>query len=283
LKPGWRGFILTTIFFNFFIGWASSASERVELFPGGLAFLRAKAEDKEAFFRGYRFIPVEYHGKKGFLIAAPLETPPGNYPVVIKGAGERTVTATVRPKNYPMEHLKLPEKMVRFPPEIIWRIKRELATIKAILSQQESFCHWDKPFELPARGRITSPFGLKRILNGEPRSPHAGIDIGLPAGTPVKAAQDGRVVLTGEFYLPGKVVILSHGCGVYTYYAHLSKILVSKGDKVKGGQVIGLSGASGRATGPHLHFGLYISGIKVDPLYAIKLLKEEAYGPRPGG
>lgn len=255
----------------------------MELFPGGLAFLRAKAEDKEAFFRGYRFIPVEYHGKKGFLIAAPLETPPGNYPVVIKGAGERTVTATVRPKNYPMEHLKLPEKMVRFPPEIIWRIKRELATIKAILSQQESFCHWDKPFELPARGRITSPFGLKRILNGEPRSPHAGIDIGLPAGTPVKAAQDGRVVLTGEFYLPGKVVILSHGCGVYTYYAHLSKILVSKGDKVKGGQVIGLSGASGRATGPHLHFGLYISGIKVDPLYAIKLLKEEAYGPRPGG
>ena len=281
MRSGWKGYILILLI-SFLVGGRVLASERVELFPGGVAFIEARAGEREALFRGHRFPLLYYHGTKGFLIAAPLGTPPGDYTVVIKGAGRRTVKVAVRPKEYPEEHLRLPERMVRFSPEVLRRVKRDLAIIKGVLSRPGSVCRWHKPFRLPVQGRITSPFGLKRILNGEPRSPHSGIDIGVPEGTPIKASQDGTVVLTGEFYLPGKVIILSHGCGVYTYYAHLSKILVAEGDKVKAGQVIGLSGSSGRATGPHLHFGLYLSGIKVDPLYAIKLL-EEAYGPRPGG
>lgn len=281
MRSGWKGYILILLI-SFLVGGRVLASEGAELFPGGVAFIEARAGEREALFRGHRFPLLYYQGTRGFLIAAPLGTPPGDYTVVIKGAGRRSVKVRVRPKEYPEEHLRLPERMVRFSPEVLRRVKRELAIIKGVLSRPGGVCRWHKPFRLPARGRITSPFGLKRILNGEPRSPHSGIDIGVPEGTPIKASQDGTVALTGEFYLPGKVVILSHGCRVYTYYAHLSKILVAEGDKVKAGQVIGLSGSSGRATGPHLHFGLYLSGIKVDPLYAIKLL-EEAYGPRPGG
>ena len=281
MRSGWKGYILILLI-SFLVGGRVLASEGAELFPGGVAFIEARAGEREALFRGHRFPLLYYQGTRGFLIAAPLGIPPGDYTVVIKGAGRRSVKVRVRPKEYPEEHLRLPERMVRFSPEVLRRVKRELAIIKGVLSRPGGVCRWHKPFRLPVRGRITSPFGLKRILNGEPRSPHSGIDIGVPEGTPIKASQDGTVALTGEFYLPGKVVILSHGCRVYTYYAHLSKILVAEGDKVKAGQVIGLSGSSGRATGPHLHFGLYLSGIKVDPLYAIKLL-EEAYGPRPGG
>ncbi len=248
------------------------------LYPGEVIFLPAKRGEKRARFLNHLFYPVKIGSRKGFLLAAPFDTSPGTYTALVEGLRPRKLLLRVRPKSYPEERLTLPRKMVEFPPAVLARIQREWTRLKRALSSAEGSCRWEKPFVLPAQGRISSPFGLRRILNGQPRSPHSGVDLALPKGTPVKAAQEGRVELVGDFYLPGRVVILSHGCGVHTYYAHLSKILVRPGVWVKQGQVIGLSGASGRATGPHLHFGFYVSGVKVNPLQALKIL-ETSYGP----
>ncbi len=251
--------------------------------PGEVVFIPAAPGELRARFLGHAFSPVLLGSRAYFPIAIPLRTSPGIFRVEIEGSAPRRVSLEVRPKRYPTEHLKLPPKMVTFPPEILARIRREVKLIRGVLSRHgEGLCRWEKGFILPVKGRVSSPFGLRRVLNGESRSPHGGVDLAVPSGTPVRAAQEGRVVLVGEFYLPGKALVLDHGCGVYTYYAHLSRILVRKGQRVRRGEVIALSGASGRATGPHLHFGLYLSGVKVDPLFFIRKTRM-IYGAQAGG
>jgi len=243
-------------------------------YPGEALLVPARAGETRARFLGHEFTRVILAGRPYFPVAVPLSARPGTFTLEIEGRRSRRLTLRILPKTYPVERLTLPRRMVTFPPEILARVRRELALLRGTLAvSRGGICRWKEPFELPVRGRVSSPFGLRRILNGEPRSPHGGVDFAVPAGTPVRSAQEGRVVLTGEFYLPGRVVILDHGCGVYTYYAHLSRILVRRGDRVRRGEVIGLSGASGRATGPHLHFGLYLSGVKVDPVSFVKLIQ----------
>ncbi len=250
--------------------------------PGEVVFLPAAPGDLRARFLGHEFSPVILGDRAYFLIAVPLETRPGTFQVEIRGTRVRGLSLKILPKKYPTEHLKLPPKMVTFPPKILARVRREIKIIRQALSKtEEGLCRWEGDFGLPVAGRLSSPFGLRRILNGEPRSPHGGVDLAVPLGTPVRAAQEGRVILVGEFYLPGKVVILTHGCGVYTYYAHLSRVLVKEGQRVRKGEIIALSGASGRATGPHLHFGLYLSGVKVDPLFFIQKTRA-LYGDQTG-
>ncbi len=243
-----------------------------ELGPGEVLFLESEAE--RAVFLENEFLPVNYLGKRGFFIAVPLETKPGTYPVRLVSETPKVVLLKVREKRFPEEHIEVPPKMVYFDEETLRRIKQEVALVRSAVRVKKGMeCRWDEPFIWPVHGRISSPFGLRRFFNGEPRAPHSGIDIAVPSGTPVKASQKGKVVLSREFYLLGKVVVISHGCGLYTLYAHLKELKVREGEVVKRGQVIGLSGASGRATGPHLHFGFYISGVKVDPMEVLKLLE----------
>ncbi len=276
MKFGWKRSILSLFFLgsNLLLIPYVLAGSRPDLviFTGEITWLPLGSPIKEARFLGRSFWPVVYRKQYGLLLAAPLKTAPGVYPLILEGEKRHILKVEIRSREFPVEHLKLPEKMVKFPPSVLKRIQREIARIRRVLTRRGGVCRWEEPFVWPAEGRISSPFGLQRILNGEPRSPHSGVDLALPEGTPVKAAQKGRVVLVGDFYLPGKIVLLSHGCGVYTYYAHLSQILVTRGQKVKRGEIIGLSGASGRATGPHLHFGFYISGVKVDPKVALRVL-----------
>ena len=123
---------------------------------------------------------------------------------------------------------------------------------------------------MPVKGRITTEFGVRRVLNGKQRSPHSGVDIAAKVGTPVKASNGGKVLLAGSLYLSGNTVVVDHGWGMITLYAHLDRIAATKGQLVERGDTVGTVGMTGRATGPHLHFGAFIRGVKVDPLQLIE-------------
>lgn len=146
-------------------------------------------------------------------------------------------------------------------------ILREQQDVKNALSQNNNLIQsWKNGFILPLKGRISGHFGNQRIFNGTPKNPHSGTDIAAPKGTKIKASGDGKVLLAGgDYFYSGNMVILDHGQGLKTIYAHLDKTLVNVGDEVKKGELIGLVGATGRATGPHLHWGATINNVRFRP------------------
>jgi len=172
----------------------------------------------------------------------------------------------VRPKSYPVQELKLPQAMVTPPKEVMARIKEESLLIANAINTITDQQQWELPLKRPVNGIVTSPYGLKRIYNGSPGSPHRGVDFRAALGTPVRCTADGTVILIGDHYFGGKSVYVDHGNGVVSCYMHLSKINVSNNQHLKKGDIIGYSGQTGRATGPHLHFGLYLLGHAVDPI-----------------
>ena len=152
------------------------------------------------------------------------------------------------------------------------RIKRENRLLRKILRIYTGKLYKEKYFHKPLKVlRISTPFGAQRILNGKKRYIHWGVDFRGKRGTPVYASLSGKVMLARRFYLTGNTVVINHGLGIYTLYAHLNKILVKEGSFVKAGQTIGKVGSTGRSTGPHLHFGIYIYGVRVDPMLAFKI------------
>lgn len=170
----------------------------------------------------------------------------------------------VEPKFYPTQELKVPQTMATPPREALKRIQDESILISNAINIITAQRRWELPLQRPVKGIITSPYGFKRIYNGAPGSPHRGIDFSAAIGTPVKCAADGVVILTGEHYFGGKSVYVDHGNGIISCYMHLSKIGVKEAQHVKKGETIGYSGQTGRVTGPHLHFGLYLLGRAVD-------------------
>ncbi|WP_243545274.1 M23 family metallopeptidase [Pseudodesulfovibrio tunisiensis] len=200
-----------------------------------------------------------------------ISAKPGKQELVVTAAidgKENTFrrNVVVRGKKYPRQDLTLPEKMVTPPEEVLKRIADERVVIAEARDTLTPLRHWALPLERPVSGRITSAYGLQRFLNGKPRNPHRGIDFRSPMGNPVKSVADGEVVLVGDHYYAGKSVYVDHGNGVVSMYFHLSKPIVKAGDKVRRGQAVGLSGMTGRATGPHLHFSLAVQGRLVDPM-----------------
>lgn len=174
-------------------------------------------------------------------------------------------SVNIVPRSYPRQELTLPSKMVTPPAIELKRIKAERVrtqNAKNIWSAQRL---WQLPFRRPVKGKITSAYGLQRILNGKPKNPHRGLDFRAPAGTAIEAVADGRVILAESHYYAGNSIYLDHGNGVISLYFHLSRFDVSKGEVVKRGQVIGQSGTTGRATGPHLHLSISVQGQLVDP------------------
>ena len=207
-----------------------------------------------------------------------LDTPPGVYTYRVSGewdggatlehAGEITVVA----KDYPTEQLKVAAKYVEPPPAVAERIARESADLKQIWARATPERMYDGATLRPLAGVPGRNFGRRRVFNGKPRSPHSGSDLAAPVGTPVSAAARGRVVLARELYFSGNLVVLDHGGGVYTLYAHLSRMDVSEGTIVAAGEIIGQVGATGRVTGPHLHWGARIGEARVDPGRLLELL-----------
>lgn len=174
-------------------------------------------------------------------------------------------TVQVTSKKYPKQELTLPPAMVTPPQDVYDRISEERKQTTAAKNTLTPQRLWRLPLLRPVDGEISSTYGLRRILNGKSKNPHRGQDMRSPMGNPVKSVADGVVVLVGDHYYAGNSVYIDHGNGVVSMYFHLSKPIVKEGDKVQRGQAIGLSGMSGRATGPHLHFSLSVLGELVDP------------------
>jgi murein DD-endopeptidase MepM/ murein hydrolase activator NlpD len=172
----------------------------------------------------------------------------------------------ITPRHWQVQRLEgLPGAMVTPPPETLARIRAEQAKLNELRRADTPVAHFATGFAWPARGRISGVYGSQRILNGQPRAPHLGLDVAAPTGTPVQAAAGGRVVLAEDLYFTGNTVILDHGHGVTTLHAHFSRIDVAVGASVGQGQVIGAIGATGRVTGPHLHFALNWFATACDP------------------
>lgn len=166
---------------------------------------------------------------------------------------------------FPVQRLVLPEAMVTPPKEVLDRIANERAETTRALAIVSQSRKWSLPMVRPVPGIVTSPYGSRRILNDKPRSPHRGVDYRAKEGDPVRSAANGDVMLSADHYYAGECIYVDHGSGVISVYMHLSRRLVSAGDSVSAGEVIGLAGMTGRVTGPHLHFGLSLLGSMVDP------------------
>lgn len=196
----------------------------------------------------------------------PLDAKAGSAALVVRAGGEEVrKSLRVVAKKFPEQRLKVEDKYVSPSKEQQERIEREKKRLDAIYARRTEAPPPDRPFVRPVPGEPTSMFGLRRFFNGEPRAPHAGLDLKAAAGTPVKNAGPGVVVLADDLYFAGKTVIVDHGAGLFTIYAHLSRVDVKDGEAVEAGRVVGLSGATGRVTGPHLHWGARVGETIFDP------------------
>ena len=168
-------------------------------------------------------------------------------------------------RSFPRQELTLPSKMVTPPKVELERIKAERVRTQEAKNTWSSQRMWRLPFHKPVKGKTTSVYGLQRILNGKPKNPHRGMDFRAPTGVAIEAVADGRVILAESHYYAGNSIYIDHGNGVISLYFHLSRFEVSKEELVKRGQIIGRSGSTGRATGPHLHLSISVQGQLVDP------------------
>ncbi len=188
--------------------------------------------------------------------------------VVQASAGTLSGKATVRvlKVNWPQQQISVDKKYVTPPRKIMKRIESERKLSAEVIGRVTPERYWRGTFHRPVPGAVTSGFGGKRMFNGEMRSYHRGVDLRGAQGTPIVALADGRIALAQNMYFAGNTVYIDHGQGVVSTYAHMSRIDVKPGETVKAGQQIGLVGATGRVTGPHLHLGVNILGVAVDPL-----------------
>jgi len=217
------------------------------------------------------------------LIGIDLDVRPGHIgwrvtrPSVAKNGGAlATGAVTVRARTFPTQPLTLPKGMVDLDAPTLARVETEREELKAALAAGAAERLWRGPFRIPVDGgQPTGGFGLRRVLNGQPRSPHTGYDWAAPAGTPVLAANTGRAALVAEYFFAGRNVVLDHGLGLFTLYFHLTEARVASGESVSAGQVIGTVGATGRVTGPHLHFAVLLNGARVDPEALLRLVPPE--------
>lgn len=219
---------------------------------------------------GERPVPLARTGG-GWFGVAPLpigEEGPTRLEMRFRLPGDTTVvqraTIPVADREFPATTLRVAPGYSDPSPDALRRIRSERERITAVLARATPDWLPEGPFLRPRQTRVTSPFGQRRLFNGELRSRHTGLDLAGRPGAPVRAAARGRVALTGDFYFAGNAVYLDHGLGVYTGYFHLSDTAVSEGDTVPKGAVVGSVGSTGRVTGPHLHWSLYVDGVPLD-------------------
>jgi murein DD-endopeptidase MepM/ murein hydrolase activator NlpD len=201
-----------------------------------------------------------------------LETKPGKVSWrigLVDGGGvprKAAGTVTVKAGGFPAERLTLPGGMVNLDPEAERRAANEAVRMRALYDTVTPERFWRGPFTQPVASRKPGGgFGSRRIINGQPRMPHGGIDYSADRGTPVVASNRGRVALLGEFFFAGRLVALDHGLGLYTLYFHLDGVAVTEGQIVERGQTVGTVGTTGRSTGPHLHFAAQLGRARINP------------------
>jgi murein DD-endopeptidase MepM/ murein hydrolase activator NlpD len=209
--------------------------------------------------------PGRYEG----LIGVDLDDPEGPAVVAAEGflGGARfraEAELTISPRKFAVQELTLPKGMAEFDNATLLRIEAEAAELSRKFSRVTP-PRWRTPFLPPVEEYRPVNFGARRVINGDPRMPHSGVDIRLPMGTPVRATADGQVAFAGEQFFGGRSVVIDHGGGVFSVYYHLKEFSVAEGEGISRGGRVGSVGATGRATGPHLHFGVRVPGGRVDP------------------
>jgi len=249
---------------------AGFVAPRAAAVPGGVVTFRLPGalDEKPVVTYGDRPVLVARQAEGWIaVLGLGLSTEPGEYHVQVRQPGQdpRQVAFQVVDKKYAVQELKVAPGQVNLSPEDEARVTQEREKVRVALQGFTPDAPATLRFAPPIPGRRSSSFGLRRVFNGESRSPHSGMDIAAPTGTPIKAPLPGRVVDVGSYFFNGNNVVVDHGQGLMTMYCHLSKIRVEMGQELKAGDVLGDVGATGRVTGPHLHWGVTLNGASVDP------------------
>jgi murein DD-endopeptidase MepM/ murein hydrolase activator NlpD len=244
-------------------------------YPGGIEIVALPAD---AQFATYEKRPVLMLKEPEVIaiVGIALDAAVGGHVLNVDSAsrGPLEIPFTVTAKTYPVQKLKIKDdKMVNPPAEVLARIQRETDLMMSQYARFTPLSVSPFPMQLPAAGPVSSNFGLRRILNGQPRNPHAGLDIAAAVGAPVTAPAAGTISLTGSFYFNGNTVFIDHGAGLLSMMCHLSAVDVHQGEVVSQGQRIGSVGATGRATGPHLHWSVSMNGDRVNPAAVLALFQ----------
>ncbi|MRR49489.1 MAG: M23 family metallopeptidase [Rhodocyclaceae bacterium] len=259
---------LVALFVLLFASFAAHALPTHSPVPGGVAVvsLGSAAEAPSARWGEQPLAVVREKGRWFALLGIPLDTLPGELEFrVLSGGAAVNHAVTVGIKNYPEQRLTIRDtRKVEPSADELARIDRE-AEITAAVKRHFAPEAPDTTLTSPVPGRLSSRFGLRRVFNGQPRNPHNGLDFPVAAGTPIRAPADGTVTNTGDYFFNGNTVFLDHGQGLITAYMHLSRIAVATGQRVKRGEILGTVGATGRATGPHLHWTVILNNTPVDP------------------
>ncbi len=240
--------------------------------PGGVALVPlgsvvTGAEKPQTWLGNQPVLVTSDHEQWYAVVGLPLDMAPGSHELSVKIGNEmETESFVVNAKHYPEQRLTLKDKSkVELSPADLARAEREISIIKEFKHHWRDAQETDLAFIVPAEGRLASRFGLRRFFNGEARAPHSGLDVAVDSGTPVKASAQGQVLAVGDYFFNGKTVFIDHGNGLISMYCHLDRIDVQTGVTVSKGQLLGLSGQTGRATGPHLHWSVILNGAMVDP------------------
>jgi len=239
--------------------------------PGGIAVvtLPVDAVPTTARYGEKKILVTKNNGRRIAIIGLPLTTKPGRYFLTVtdQQGKIKNLGFQVEDKHYEEQHITIKDKRKVNPEKRdMERITRESKRINAALR------HWSPEadvvieFRKPVNGPTSSPYGLRRFFNEQPRKPHSGLDIAAPEGTPIRAPAPGTVLDTGDFFFNGNTVLLDHGQGLVTMYCHMSKIGVKPGQAVNTGDPLGEVGMTGRVTGPHLHWGVSLNDARIDPL-----------------
>ncbi|MEX2489652.1 MAG: peptidoglycan DD-metalloendopeptidase family protein, partial [Pseudomonadales bacterium] len=242
----------------------AQALPKHEPVPGGIAVIPLDADSKQVTFRERPVMIVNEGGQPYAVVGLPLSTDPGRHE--LRHSDGSKITFQVKPKEYAVQRLTIENKRKVNPyKKDMDRINRERKEMNSAFTRFEAQASPTTSFRLPIEGPVSSPFGLKRILNDQPRSPHSGLDIAADEGKPIKAPAPGTVSVTGDYFFNGKTVILDHGQGLITMYCHMSRMDVETGDIVAAGDILGAIGQTGRVTGPHLHWSVSLNNARVNP------------------
>jgi murein DD-endopeptidase MepM/ murein hydrolase activator NlpD len=271
-----------------FIYNSGQASFSLRLIPrtvvqGEAALVEIEGSSFQDFLRG-RFlgkeVPFLYDANSRTwraLLGIDVDQAPGVYDVrVWKNDAPAKAFITVKPGDFGTRRLTLPPSMTRFDEKTLARIEREEARLKLLWTQSLSRKLWRGMFFRPVPGEVTGVFGQRTLVNGELRSPHSGVDLKAEKNENVICSNHGRVALADNLFFSGNSVAIDHGQGLFTMYFHLNEILVKEGALVEKGQIIGRVGSTGRATGPHLHWGIRLNGARIDPMKFISLSRRFA-------
>ena len=255
--------------------------------PGGVAILDVPGEPSKppvVTFEGNRVMVVPNGQGWRAVVGIPLAREPGTAKIEIR-SGNATLTQgfTIEGKAYATQRLKVAPKHVDLSPENAARVAEEQPRIREAVGTFSAVLPSSLRLESPVRGPRSSSFGLRRVFNNQPRNPHSGMDIAAPVGTPDYAPAPGKEIEVGDYFFNGKSVFIDHGQGLVTLYCHLSDIGVAPGAEVKTGDKIGEVGATGRVTGPHLHWGVALNRAFVDPALFLDLPSAPASTGRASG